>query len=256
MTTDSWAYTSRWRRVHAAEKALFCAGCVIAALLSHSPVVPFVVVVLCTALAVASARVPLRAFARAALIPSAFVLWSGVAIAVSLRSPGAVTPAGSLVIGPILFIAPESVQAATMALSRSLAALAAVMLFAFTTPMTDTIALLRALRVPALLLDIMSLVYRQIFVFDETLARVRRAQSSRLGFVDRRAMWRSIGFGAGHLLAATLTRSQRATQGLLARGYEGELRYLQPDLAISARNLAMGGAASVALIAAAYFIGG
>ena len=191
MTTDSWAYTSRWRRVHAAEKALFCAGCVIAALLSRSPSVPLVVVVLCTVLAVAFARVPLRAFARAALIPSAFMLWSGVAIAVSLRSPGAATPVGSMVIGPMLLVAPESVHAATIALSRSLAALSAVMLFAFTTPMTDTIALLRALRVPVLLLDIMSLVYRQIFVFDETLARVRRAQSSRLGFVDRRAMRQS-----------------------------------------------------------------
>lgn len=255
MTIDSWAYASRWRRVHPGEKALFSAMCMIASVLSHSPVLPAVVAGCCVGLAVWSAGIPARQFARALLIPGFFLLWSCVALTMSLSTPGALLPAGSVVLPLRLVVTPQGVSAALHALSRSAGAFSAMLLFAFTTPMTDTITLLRRLRVPELLLDIMSLVYRQVFVFQDTLSRVLTAQASRLGYADARKTRRSLGVAGGHLLANTFQQAQRATQGLLARGYEGSLRCLPAEYRIVPLNLAMGGGAGVLFIAAAVFIG-
>lgn len=255
MTIDSWAYVSHWRDVHPGEKALFSAACVVAALLSRTPLTPMIVAVVCVVLAVSRACIPTRTFLRAAFVPEAFLIWSCLAIALSVRTSGSAVPEGSLVIGSLFYVAPASFATALQALFRSTAALSAVLLFAFTTPMTDTIALLRSLKVPVVLLDIMTLVYRQIFVFDETLARVRTAQSARLGYSDFAASRRSVGLAGGHLLAATIQRSRRATRGLLARGYEGDLRYLSAEYALVPVNLVRGGVAGAAFIAAALFIG-
>lgn len=255
MTIDSWAHASRWRDVHPGEKALFSACCVAAALLSRTPLVPTLVAVVCFVLAVNRAGIPARAFMRAAFVPGAFLTWSCLAIALSIHTTGSAVPDGSLAMGPLFYVAPDSFAAAFQALFRSAAGLNAMLLFAFTTPMTDAIALLRSLGLPILLLDIMTLVYRQIFLFDESLARVRTAQSSRLGFEDFAAARRSVGLAGGHLLSATIQRSRRATRGLLSRGYEGDLRYLPAEYRVVPANLLKGGVAGAALVAAALFIG-
>lgn len=255
MTIDSWAYASRWRKVHPAEKALFSATCMIASVLSHSPLVPAAVAGCCVALAVWSAGIPVRQFARSMLVPGFFLLWSCVALTVSLPTSGASLPAGSVVLPLGAVVTPEGVSGAVRVLFRSAGALGAMLLFAFTTPMTDTIALLRSLRVPELLLDIMSLVYRQVFVFQDTLSRVRTAQASRLGYADVGKTRRSLGVAGGHLLANTFQQAQHVTQGLLARGYEGSLRCLPAEYRIVPLNLAMGGGAGALFIAAAVLVG-
>jgi cobalt/nickel transport system permease protein len=255
MAIDAWAYTSRWRSIHPAEKALFSAGCVTAALLSRTPLVPVVVALLCGGLAVCAAGIPARQLLRTASVPAAFLAWSCIALMVSVSAPGSMPPAGSVVLPLGLAITPQGVATSVQAFVRSAAALSALLLFAFTTPMTDTITLLRCLRMPGLLLEMMSLIYRQLFIFTDTVSRVRRAQLSRLGYVDVPAARRSAGLLGGHLLATTLERSRSASRGLAARGYEGELRYLEPEYSTVARNLVMGGGAGVLLIAAALFVG-
>ena len=68
-------------------------------------------------------------------------------------------------------------------LARALAAIAAVYFLVLTTPLTEIVGLLRRLRVPALLLELMVLAYRQIHVFSEVAGQMRSAQVSRLGVV-------------------------------------------------------------------------
>lgn len=254
MMADRWAYASRWRGIHPAEKALFSAACVTAALVSVSYLLSAAIALVCIALAVRGAGVPLRAVLRSLLVPEAFLVWSCLALAVTPFGFHGAAPAGSLALPLGFAMTPEGVSTALGALVRSTCALSALLLYALSTPMADTIHLLRGLRAPALLLDIMSLVYRQIFVFADTAARVRVAQSSRLGFVNARATRRSLAMVGGHLLATTFQRTRRATQGLLARGYEGELRYLPPQHTLSATNLAIGGGAGAVLVAAALLI--
>ena len=58
-------------------------------------------------------------------------------------------------------------------------ALAALLLLAATTPLIDLIALLRRLRLPEVLLELMVLCYRMLFVFSESVRDTRTAQAAR-----------------------------------------------------------------------------
>ena len=83
--------------------------------------------------------------------------------------------------------------------TRSLGSLAALLFLVLTTPLIDLIALLRRLKVPALLLEIMVLCYRMLFVFSAAVHETLTAQSARLGYATPRLAMRSLGGLAANL---------------------------------------------------------
>ena len=94
---------------------------------------------------------------------------------------------------------------------------------------------LRALRVPAILVAIVMLMYRYLFVLvDEaqSLMRARTARSAAIGPKSGGSLvWRakSAGGMAGSLFIRTLDRSERIYMAMLARGYDGTLRQSRVD---------------------------
>jgi cobalt/nickel transport system permease protein len=98
------------------------------------------------------------------------------------------------------------------------------------TPFPAVLWALRALRLPAPLVAIVSLMYRYLFVlFDEAL-RLLRARSARSASADGlrgggSLLWRGqvAGRMAGSLMLRSFERSERIYNAMLARGYRGQL---------------------------------
>jgi cobalt/nickel transport system permease protein len=97
---------------------------------------------------------------------------------------------------------------------------------ALTTPLVDLVDLLRRLRCPLLLIDLMTLIYRYVFVLLESLDQMYTAQSSRLGYVNFRRGITSAGLLGSQLFIDAYRRSQRLQVALESRGYSGELKVL------------------------------
>ena len=101
-----------------------------------------------------------------------------------------------------------------------------------TTRFDDIAAALRFLRVPYLLVSIVSSTYRYLFVLTDEAARLSRARLARSTRGDGRGggslMWRArvTGGMVGSLFLRTYERSERVYQAMLARGFDGELRVL------------------------------
>ena len=121
---------------------------------------------------------------------------------------------------------------ATVILKSWLSVTSAVLLTS-TTPAYNLLASLRWLRLPAILVSIVMLMYRYLFVLvDETqrLMRARTARSASLGDGGSGSggslIWRAKGTGgmAGSLFIRTLDRSDRIYLAMLARGYDGNIR--------------------------------
>ena len=110
----------------------------------------------------------------------------------------------------------------------------AVLLVA-TTPFPDLMQALRHLRVPALLVAVISLMYRYLAVLiDEAtrLMRAREARSARLpGRRGPSVAWRArvAGNMVGQLFLRSYERSDRVYAAMLARGYRGQLVALQAN---------------------------
>jgi len=89
-----------------------------------------------------------------------------------------------------------------------------------TTPVADMLRVLRRLRVPAILVTTLALLYRYLFVLVDESQRLARARASRTLAPTRRRAWRLLGTGLGMLFVRSSERAERIYAAMLARGWQ------------------------------------
>jgi cobalt/nickel transport system permease protein len=238
------AYANRWRAVAPGAKGLFALGALVAAFVVASrPAGGLLLASFVVAVTVFGAGVRAAIYARVAWPPLSFLLIGSLSllVAVDLQNSS---------IGIHL----QSQHEAFVVIARSCGALAAMLFLVTTTPLTDLIALLRRLKTPELLLDIMVLCYRVLFVFSEAVHDMQTAQAARLGYADTRRSLHSLGNLAANLLAQVWQRSRGLHQAALARNNDGPLRFLAPVHAHARRDTAIAATVSSALVIAALWL--
>lgn len=115
-------------------------------------------------------------------------------------------------------------------LLKSWTSVTAAVVLTATTPPLRLLGALRALRIPAVLVAIVMLMYRYLFVLVEEAQSMMRARAARSAAIGRKSggslVWRakSAGGMAGSLFIRTLDRSERIYMAMVARGYDGTLR--------------------------------
>jgi cobalt/nickel transport system permease protein len=224
---DQYAYSNRLTKTSPAAKAGLALWVIILCLGLNQPLVGLVGLCWMAGLAVGVAKIPARLFATVLLAEATFLLFStlGIAISVSTHAP---PHAWVLSFGAFsLSTTPTALAALGVILTRTLGATSALNFLTFTTPLVDTVGLLRRLHVPAALTDLMVIMYRFIFVLLETLATMITAQESRLGYQTGyyRVMQNAAQVGVRLFINAS-HRSRRLETALTARGYEQELPVL------------------------------
>ncbi len=157
----------------------------------------------------------------------------------------------------LLFSATATGDGVAFFLSVLLKSWTAVTASVLLTSTTESFALLgglRSLRLPAILVAIVMLMYRYLFVIVDEAQRLLRARSARSVSVGPDSggtiLWRAKGAGgmAGSLFIRTLDRSERIYLAMLSRGYDGSIR--QRDSRPVGRLAAAQTAAALALFVA------
>jgi len=133
---------------------------------------------------------------------------------------------------------------------RIMAAVTLATLLAFSTPMIEILETLRICKIPGLMVDIADLMYRYVFILQDTAQTMRCAQLSRMGdsgsWAHRVADTGSI---ASSILVKSLDRSTRIYQAMLSRGYSEDatgIRFFTRP--IPSRDKLIGGASAAALL--------
>jgi cobalt/nickel transport system permease protein len=106
-----------------------------------------------------------------------------------------------------------------------LSALSAILLTA-TTPFPNLLKGMEQLRLPKLMVTILSFMYRYIFVLGDEVLRMKRARDSR-NFGGNR-LWgiKTMGNMIGSLFIRSYERGERVYQAMLCRGFDGQVRTL------------------------------
>ncbi|MFI1579665.1 cobalt ECF transporter T component CbiQ [Embleya sp. NPDC020630] len=230
---DAAAHASAWRRRHPADKAVLSfglLGCAVA--LPPWPGAVLVAVAVLT-IALGFAEVPARRLWRAARAPLGFAVTGALTLLVSIRADG-------------VGWAPDGPRHAGELVARSGAAGLAMLLFAFTTPLSDVLPRLTRVGVPAAVVDVAAVMYRMLFLLYDTTTRINQAQAGRLGHRTRRARWRSVAGLGSAVFVHAFARARRLEEGLAGRGYDGRLRVLVDEVPVSRGFMAR----SVFLVAA------
>lgn len=137
---------------------------------------------------------------------------------------------------------------------RSYLSVQAAVLLAATTPFTDLLWAMRALRIPRVLVAVGSFLYRYLFVLADEAQRMMRAREARSAAPDGRGgrslAWRArvTGGMAGSLFIRSYERGERIYAAMVARGYDGEVRTLSAS-ALRSADVVVGVCAGLALLA-------
>ncbi|MDA8430455.1 MAG: cobalt ECF transporter T component CbiQ [Geobacteraceae bacterium] len=244
MLIEHSAYTNRWRRVSPAAKGLFSLCGLVAAYAAATPAAACgSAAVLCVVTVLGAGIPPLR-YLRVAAPALFFLAVSALSLAVSLKI-------GPSMADVSLHLARTGFQRVAQVCGRSLGGLAALLFLAMTTSLIDIIGLLRRLKTPEVLLDMMTLCYRTLFVFSEAVHDTLTAQSARLGYATMRHSMHSLGGLVATITVQVWQRSQALHVAALARNNDGPLRFLEQVYPHSTRDICLavsGGAALVALV--------
>ena len=120
---------------------------------------------------------------------------------------------------------------------RSWLSMQMAILLVAVTRFPDLIHAFEHLRVPAILTTIIAFLYRYLFVLTDEVIRLLRARQSRSAAVSGQrsgggVLWRArvAGSMAGQLFLRSYERSDRIYNAMMARGYAGQLRTLNPHI--------------------------
>ena len=247
MLIEQSAYANRWRKVAPAAKGAFALAGFVAAFAAATPRAALAVAALICLVTLVGARVAARRYLRVAAPALIFLAISCGSLAFSVNVDTLSSASFDL--------APGGWQQVGEVGARSLGALAALLFLVLTTPLIDLIALLRQLRTPEVLLEIMVLCYRMLFVFSEAVHDTLTAQSARLGYSTNRLALRSLGGLAANLTLQVWQRASDLNVAAQSRNNDGPLRFLEPTYANGRRDLALAVAAGSALVALALLLG-
>jgi cobalt/nickel transport system permease protein len=242
MLIEQSAYANRWRRVSPAAKGIFTLCGMAAAFAAATPAAACVVAAVLCAVTVLGAGIPPERYLRVAAPALLFLAASALTLAVSLKT-------GDSVDDISLQLARTEFHRVAQVCGRSLGGLAALLFLALTTPLSDIIALLRRLRAPEVLLDIMVLCYRTLFIFSDAIHDTITAQSARLGYADMRLSMRSLGGLVANITVQVWQRSHALHLAAMARNNDGPLRFLEHTYPDSARDICLALSGGILLVA-------
>jgi cobalt/nickel transport system permease protein len=170
------------------------------------------------ALLILGARVSLRDALSCASVPVGFIVASTAAQLVTLHFSHGI---------PIFGLSWAALDPAARVALRSFACITALLWLALTTPLTDIVQLMRRMGLGSEISDIALMMFRFIWLTLDCLESGVHSQANRLGYSGYRRGLHSMGLLMASLLPRVLSRARRLEAGLSARGYNGELRFIE-----------------------------
>lgn len=226
---DTIAYTNRLRQLPPAQKLLFAAVLLLITYCTYAPV-QVLIAVWISVWTVVYARTPALVYLRLLSITVGFWLTSLPALVLSIVSLSALPSTQADVwlgfsFGDYyLYLSDHGAHQASQLAARAIAATSCIYFVMLTVPFSEILDILRRIGCPALLTDLLMLMYRFIFVLLQTARELWTAQQSRGGYRTRKLWMKSLGLLIGQLLRRTLENYRQVSLTLESRGFTGDFR--------------------------------
>lgn len=114
----------------------------------------------------------------------------------------------------------EGLYLGVLSMLRIMAAVSLACILSFCTPMIEILETLRIFKVPSIIIDLADMMYRYMFIIEETGKNMRHAQLSRMGY---NSSWvhqiKDTAKVAVYVIIESLDRSIRIYNAMLSRGY-------------------------------------
>lgn len=223
---DYYASISGMRSWNAGFKMLFAICTLLFCIIAGNLYISVAVILSMGILTVGKGKLPLHDYLHFLKIPLAFVLMGTLAISMGI----ATKPAGDFSVSlhwVTIYFTKEGFKQALLVAAKAFGALSAMYMLCLSTTTGEIITVLRFVHLPKLIVELMHMIYRFIFIMLDAQSRMKSAAISRLGYVDFKTSCRTFGSIAGNLLVVSLKRANAYYDAMLARCYDGDMRFWQ-----------------------------
>ena len=119
----------------------------------------------------------------------------------------------------------ENIKKSCILFWRALSGVSSMYMLALSTPLNEIIYVIKKVRTPQIIIELMYLVYRFIFIMRDSYKSMRKSIESRLGFRDYRTSLLSFGKIISNILIISLRKSNSFYDAMESRCYRGEIRF-------------------------------
>ncbi len=252
MMIDKLAYSSPWRYKSTHLKSCFAIGTLLICVAVRSFFISSIVLILMGCLTVTYSRASLSHYGKMMLWPMAFLIMGTISILADIADE----PMGMVHISigsKYLVILGSSVIESGRLILVSLASVSCLYFLILTTAVLDLMAGLKRLHCPWLIIELMTLIYRFIFVLLDLALSINTAQKCRLGNKDLKTSIRSMGGMLAALFVQAMEKSSALFNAMEARCYDGRIHVLTEHRPAAKKEILLVAAYLTALLALAIF---
>ncbi|MWC30609.1 cobalt ECF transporter T component CbiQ [Paenibacillus sp. MMS18-CY102] len=223
---DSLSYNNKLRNVAPMWKFTFAAALFTLSYLSH-PIIQLAIMGWMFVWVVVYARIPIKQYVLLLTLPCLFYAASLPALVLEIEP----ISSGSAASGKVLLTAfhwavtlsDSNVWMAVQLFVRVAACLSCLTFVTLTLPISELFQVFKKLRMPALVLELMLIMYRFLFLLMDTASRMYAAQVARGGHSSFRSKIKDMAMLIVRLFDKTMQRYKGVSNGLVARGFTNEI---------------------------------
>ena len=225
---DFYAYSSKIRDWSAEFKVYFSILTLILCIVLNNPYVSVAVIITMAYITVIKGKLPLTEYLSVLLIPITFILLSSFTIAIDFSTK----PIGqyNLHLG-FFYISTSTIKLKKMMflILKVFACISALEMMTLSTPVSEIICVLRKVHMPKIIIELMSLIYRYIFILMDVSIKMKNSAKSRQGYCDFKTSFYTFGSIASNILIISLKKANSYYDAMEARCYDVDLMFLEED---------------------------
>jgi len=224
---DKYAYSSKLKKINPMEKFVFAILTLIVCLFADRLPVSIAVFLIMGVATLKFSGTPKKVYFKLLLVPMAFLIIGVLTITINFSKDPSIFFFKVHILNTFIGVSKYGLYKALGLFFKVLGSVSCLYFLSLSTPMVDILSVLEKLKVPKLMIEMMGLVYKFIFILLDTANTMFTAQNSRLGYMNLRSGYRSLGALASTLFIRSFKRANDLYISLESRGYDGELTVLQ-----------------------------
>lgn len=237
ISIDKLAYISELKKVNPIEKFVFAIVTMMVGIWLNNIIVSIIILILMSAIIVLKGKIPFKIYIKLIFIPLAFLIIGVLTIAINVNLKVDSELFSFRILNINFGCTYESILSAIKVFFKSIASVSCLYFLNLTTPFFEILSVLRKLKIPQLLIELIGLIYRFIFVLLDTANMIYISQSSRLGYSTTKIGFNSLGKLITALFISSYKHSQDAYIAMESRCYDGDINVLENNYEYSYKNL-------------------
>lgn len=233
---DYYAYSSKLKEYNAALKVSFSFLALVFCIGANNILISILTSFIMGYLIVVKGGLHLDDYISLLMIPIVFMFLGSIAIACGIS----LMPVGQYNINLYLFyiyFSNESIYSAIRIMMKAFGAISAMYMMTLSTSTSEIISVIRKAHIPKLIIELMSMIYRFIFIIIDTQCKMKNSAISRLGFVDFKTSCYTFGSIASNLLVVSLKKANTYYNAIESRCYDGDIMFLEEEKKIKSSHI-------------------